>query len=66
MLAIYTGLRQAIEKNPAAYKLCEQCSLKLSERRGTSSTDMSDKQMLKIDKTKTVYDEAEIDYINDN
>ena len=66
-LAIYSGLRRAIEKNPSSYKLCEQCRAKLSEKHSTaSSLDSLSSKTIKVDKTKTVFDEAEIDYINDN
>lgn len=66
-LAIYSGLRKAIERNPSSYKLCDQCRAKLSEKSSTaSSMDTTSGKTIKVDKTKTVYDEAEIDYINDN
>lgn len=59
MASIYNGLRRAIENNPQNYKLCTSCQRKLK-------LDCAPKQTLDISKSQTVFDEAEIDYLNSN
>ena len=55
---MYTGLRRAIENNPQNYKLCSPCTKKLGGKSKVKST-------VSIDKLRTVYDENEIEQLNE-
>ena len=65
-------LLKEIDQNPERFQLCKKCKKKFANRNTSSSSKdstsrlLKQKQIIKVDKTKTVYDEQEIDFINDN
>jgi len=50
------------------YRMCHKCQAKygMNKENGLGGSELAEKILMKIDKRKIVYEEEEIDYINDN
>jgi len=48
------------------YRMCEKCKGRSAGKEDNIDSELAEKILMKIDKRKIVYDEEEIDYINDN
>ena len=64
-------LLNEINERPKRFKLCKKCKKKIHHKVDRYESNDSDslirqKSTIKIDKSQTVYDEQEIDFINDN
>lgn len=48
------------------YKMCRSCQRKMDKREMIEKYKRENKEQMKIDKNKFIYDQEEIDYINDH